>query len=71
MATVTITIAQNANAGALYRRLAHQIEQAVRDMPDNPAGGASSVLTIDNAPSAGSASVQITAGPYQSSLLFV
>jgi len=71
LATLTITIAQNANAGAQFRRLAHQIEQAVRDMPDNPAGGASSVLTLDNAPSAGSASVQITAGPYQSSVYYV
>jgi hypothetical protein len=66
MATLTITIAGNGNAGALYRRLAHQIEQAVRDMPDNPSSGASSVLTIDNG--TGTATVQITAGPYASAL---
>lgn len=69
MATLTITVAANGNAGSIYRRLAAQIAQAARDMPDNPSTGASSVLTIDNAPSAGTATVQITAGPYPSALL--
>lgn len=68
MATLAITCAINTNAGSVFRRLAHQIEMASRDVPDNNSSGASYVLTIDNAPSAGVASVQVTAGPTTSSL---
>lgn len=70
MATLTITIAAGSYPGEVLRRLAEQIEKAAVVVPDNVSSGASTVLTIDNAPSAGSASVQITAGPYQSSLLY-
>jgi hypothetical protein len=34
-------------------------------VPDKVGSGASTVLTIDNAPATGVASVQLTAGPYQ------
>lgn len=70
MATVAITIAANANAGVVLRRLARQIEKCAAIVPDNNATGASVVLTINDAPSTGVASVQLTAGPYtQSSAL--
>jgi hypothetical protein len=64
MATVTVTFAANTNAGAQIRRLAKALELAVAQMPDNPGSGASTVLTVDNGPSTGTVSVQITAGPY-------
>lgn len=67
MATLTITIAAGSYPGEVLRRLAKQIEQCAVVVPDSVSTGASSVLTIDNSPSAGTASVQITAGPYQSS----
>ena len=69
MATVTITIAAGANAGEKFRRLAKQIEKAAAVVPDNLSSGASTVLTIDNA--VGTASVQITAGPYQNTSAFL
>jgi hypothetical protein len=65
MATLTWTIAAGSNPGEVLRRLGKQIENAASVVPDNVYSGASTVLTIDNAPSAGVASVQITAGPYQ------
>ncbi len=64
---MTITAA-NGDAGAILRRLGKQIELIAGGMPDRVTTGASTVLTIDNAPAAGTVSVQITAGPYQSSL---
>ena len=71
MATLTITLAAGSETGALLRRLARQIEKAAIDVPDRVSTGASTVLTIDNAPSTGVASVQITAGPYTSSVFRV
>ena len=71
MATLAITFTAGSNTGALLRRLAKQIEKAAIDVPDHVSTGASSVLTIDNAPSTGVASVQLTAGPYQSSVFRV
>lgn len=71
MATLAITLAINTNAGAVLRRLASQIEKAAADVPDLNSSGASVVLTIDNAPGAGTATVQVTGGPYQSPLLVV
>lgn len=68
MATLTITQTAGSEAGAILRRLANQIEKAAADVPDRVPTGASTVLTIDNAPATGTASVQITAGPYQSNL---
>jgi len=57
--------------GALLRRLAKQIEKCAATVPDRTSTGASTVLTIDNAPSTGVASVQVTSGPYTSSLFLV
>lgn len=71
MATLTITLAAGSNTGATLRKLAARIEQAANGIPDIVSSGASTVLTIDNAPSVGVATVQITAGPYQSSSLAV
>lgn len=69
MASVTITIAANANAGSVIRRMACQLEAIAAAMPDNPSTGASTVLTIDNAAGGGAGTVQVTAGPYQTSAL--
>jgi hypothetical protein len=69
MATLPITVAIGGEAGALYRRLAKAIEQAAGDLPDNNASGASTTLTIDNAPAGGRVSVQVTAGPITSALI--
>ena len=71
MATLTITLAAGSETGAVLRRLAKQIEKAAADVPDRVSTGASTVLTIDNAPSTGVASVRLTAGPYQSALFLV
>lgn len=71
MATLTITLAAGSETGALLRRLAKQIEKAAIDVPDKCATGASTTLVIDNAPSTGVASVQITGGPYTSGVFRV
>lgn len=72
MATLAVTItAANGDAGYILRRLGKQIELAAASMPDRVTTGASTVLTIDNSPSAGTVSVQITGGPYQSSLFVI
>lgn len=69
MASVTITIAAGGEAGAVFRRLAKQIEKAAANLPDRNPTGASTVLTIDNA--LGShAGVSIT-GPIASSTTFL
>lgn len=65
MATLAITVPAGGNAGAVLRRLAKCIELQVAAMPDQVGSGASVVLTVDNAPATGVASVQVTAGPYQ------
>lgn len=60
MATLAITITVGNNAGATFRALARQIEKAASVLPDTNGSGASAVLTIDNAPSAGHASVIVS-----------
>lgn len=71
MATLTITFTASTEAGAKLRRLANQIEKTAQLLGDNPSG-ASTVLTIDNAPTGGNVSVQLTAGPVtQASALVV
>jgi hypothetical protein len=70
MATLSITVPANANAGAVLRRLAFQIQQAAAGIPDN-ANGASTVMTVNDSPTGGIASVQITAGPYTSSTIYI
>lgn len=68
MASVTITVtAAQGEAGAIFRRLAHQIEHAAAMVPDRTPTGASVVLTIDNAlgTHAGVAVTQAS-GPYNS-----
>lgn len=57
-------------SGALIRRLAKKLDQAAASLPDRTSTGASVVLTIDNAPSTGVASVAIT-GPYTSGTILV
>jgi hypothetical protein len=64
MATLTVTFTAGSNAGAQLRRLAKAIELQAAACPDQGGSGASTVLTVDNAPSSGTVSVQITAGPY-------
>lgn len=71
MATLTLTITAGSNPGEVLRRLGKQIENAASVIPDNVSTGASTVLTISNAPATGVASVQITAGPYQNAAAFV
>lgn len=58
-------------AGASFRKLAKAIESAAAVLPDKNATGASTVLTIDNAPSTGVASAQITAGPITNASAFI
>jgi hypothetical protein len=64
MASVTVTFTAGSNAGAQLRRMAKALEKAAGDVPDQVGSGASTVLTIDNAPSSGTVSFQLTAGPY-------
>lgn len=68
MATLTITVAAGGQAGAAFRKLAQRINEAASALPDANPTGADTVLTIDNGPSSGLASVQITAGPITSAL---
>lgn len=70
-ATLTFTVAVGGEAGARFRKLAKAIEQAASVLPDNNSTGASVVLTLDNGPSTGFASAQVSAGPYQSSVIRV
>lgn len=71
MATLPITFTAGSDTGALLRRLAVQIQKMANDVPDKTSTGASTVVTIDNAPTGGNVSVQVTAGPYTSSLVYV
>lgn len=61
MATLAITF--GTESGAAIRQLAHQLQQLAGQLPDRSATGASTVLTIDNAPGGGDVGVQISAGP--------
>jgi hypothetical protein len=71
VATLSITLTNaNGDAGALLRRLGEQIQNAAAGVPDRVPTGGSVVCVIDNAPAAGSASVQIT-GPYGSNVFYV
>lgn len=71
MATLAVTFTAGSETGALIRKLADTLERMSGDIPDRVSSGASTVLTIDNAPATGTVSVQITAGPYQTSLFTV
>lgn len=71
MATLTITVAAGGEAGATFRKLGAVLQNMASAMPDRNPTGASTVLTIDNAPATGTCSVQITAGPYAGSLFTV
>ena len=68
MATLALTFAAGSETGAALRKLAKEIEGIAALLPDRMPTGASTVLTVDNAP--GSASnavgVQLTAGPVTS-----
>lgn len=71
MATLTVTFTANSNAGAQLRVLGKKLQQIGMALPDNNSSGASTVLTIDNAPATGTCSVQITAGPTTTAALIV
>jgi hypothetical protein len=71
MAALTITWTANSPVGSQLRGLARAIEQVAANVPDLVSSGASTVLTITAPDSPGEASVQITAGPYQSSKAFI
>lgn len=62
IATVAITIAAGGEAGAFVRRFALALQQAALLLPDKNSSGASVVITVDNAPSTGTASVAIAGG---------
>ena len=68
VATLALTFAAGSETGAALRKLAKEIEVIAALLPDRMPTGASTVLTVDNAP--GSASnavgVQLTAGPVTS-----
>lgn len=65
MATLTFSFAAGSETGALLRRMANQLEMIAQAVPDRTPTGAATTLVIDNAPSAGTATFQITGGPYQ------
>ena len=71
MATVTVTWTAGSYVGAELRRLANRIEKMAASVPDYVPTGASTVLTVDNAPATGHVSVQLTAGPYTTSAYIV
>jgi hypothetical protein len=71
MASVTITLAAGSETGAILRRLAKQIDKMAATVPDKCHSGASSTIVVDNAPSTGVVSVQITGGPYAGSAFLV
>jgi hypothetical protein len=60
MATLTLTIAAGGNAGSSLRAVGKAIEKAALNVPDVNGSGASVVMTIDNAPATGLASVVVT-----------
>jgi hypothetical protein len=60
MATLTISLAINTEAGARLRRLGAAIQDVANDLPDNVSSGAATVLTITDSP----LTVQVTGGPY-------
>lgn len=62
MATLPITITAGNNAGASLRQLALAIQKAASVLPDTNPTGASVVLTIDNGPATGVASVIVSGG---------
>lgn len=62
MATLAITITAGGNAGAQLRMLGNLIQKAATPLGDTNGSGASVVLTIDNAPSGGVASVIVSGG---------
>ena len=71
MATLDITLAVGKEAGATMRQYAKAIEKAAAALPDANPTGASYVLRIDNAPSTGTASFQVQAGPITSAVFIV
>ena len=71
MATLAITFTAGSETGAQIRKMADQLERMAGDIPDRVSSGASTVLTFDNAPSTGTVSMQITAGPYQTGVFLV
>lgn len=71
MATLAVTIPAGGYAGSTLRKLGERIQEAAANVPDQVGTGASTVLTIDNAPATGVAGVQITAGPYTSASFLV
>lgn len=68
MATLALTWTAGSETGASLRALSAAIEKMSQSVPDRLPTGASTVVTVDNAPATGNVSVQITAGPYQSGL---
>jgi hypothetical protein len=71
MATLTVTMAAGSETGAILRKLENVIESAAAGIPDRVPTGASTTFVIDNAPSTGTVSVQVTGGPYTSALFLV
>lgn len=71
MATLAITIPKGGYAGSTVRALAKALEDVAGNLPDQNHTGASVVLTIDNGPATGLASVALTAGPYTSQTYIV
>jgi hypothetical protein len=60
MATLALTF-PGIGAGASARQLAFAVTQATAHLHDAAGANGSIVVTIDNAPSSGAASVQVTA----------
>jgi len=71
MATLALTFTAGTDTGALLRRAAEQLQKMSYDIPDKVATGASTVVTVDNGPTGGNVSFQVTAGPYTSTNVYV
>jgi hypothetical protein len=71
MATVTVTYPVGSFTGSQLRQLSKAIQHLATNVPDSLGSGASTVLTIDNAPATGLVSVQLTAGPYAGNAIIV
>jgi hypothetical protein len=69
MATLTFNLPTE--SGAALRRMSLALEQLAQSLPDKQVTGATTVLTVDNAPSSGWATVQLTAGPITTAAVFV
>jgi hypothetical protein len=73
VATLVVSFPAGSDTGALLRRLATVLQMASGNVNDKCATGATTTLTIDNAPTGGIVSIQLAqaSGPNNSQLFIV